>query len=118
VIQDIENVLGQGLDVGGGITKQLADGTWVAAIAIEAGDVGLYGAGASEGHALEALKAKVKAMGLLCSTAFAEAESRHQVRMKAEDKAMADKFRDILSGLKDDKYGLAVETPKKPDGDN
>lgn len=94
------------LAVGGGMTRQEPDGTWVAAVCVADGDLGLYGAGATEGHALAALEAKIKVLGNNCQAAYAEAESRYRVRKAEEGKARAEKLARLLGGSEDPLEGL------------
>lgn len=71
--------------------------TWVAYVVIES-PLGVYGRGATEGHALAALECKLKALGNMCTAAFAEAESGYKARKAAEGKEMADRLIKALGG--------------------
>lgn len=96
VICDIENIVNHGANVGQGGTEQQQDGTWVAWVVIDNNDLGVYAAGCTERVALKALEVKLRALGNICTAAFAEAESRDKVRAMAESQSITDKLESLL----------------------
>jgi hypothetical protein len=117
MITDLEIAIHKTGDTGQGGTEEQPDGTWLAWVFLDTDDAGLYGAGASERHALKALESKLKALGGIMASAYAEAESRQRVRADAEAAAFAKKLEGLLEGL-GGLEGLDEPTPKKPQGDN
>ncbi len=115
---DLEEVLGHGVSVGEGGAQEQEDGTWLAWAALCEGDEGMYGRGASEGHAIEALSAKLKALGGVMAAAFAEAESRHRMQKSKDNALLADKLEGLLKDLMEDRNETIVAPKKKPEGDN
>ena len=118
MFSDMESVLGHPTNLGTGGSREQPDGTWLAWVTIDEGDLGLYGAGATEYHAIQALQCKLKSLGNTCSAAFAEAESRYQVRRKAESLEMSRKLEELADKImRSDRDAFPDIKPKK-EGDN
>jgi hypothetical protein len=109
MMHDLEGAIGKQGEVGTGGTEQQPDGTWLAWVVVLPADYGLYAAGATENHALQALEAKLLAIGKIMSAGYAEAECRLRVRKRAEESEALAK----LTGSLADLLGPAT---KKPEG--
>jgi hypothetical protein len=102
------NIIPASYAAGTGAVRQEPDGTWTAWVVITA-DLGLYGRGTSEGAALGALEAKIKGIGLICTTGFAEAEATYRLRRDAEQKKEADAIREMVK----EAFGVPNKDPLK-----
>jgi hypothetical protein len=119
MIIDLEEAIGKVGAAGCGSVEQQEDGTWLAFVFVDDGDQGFYALGATEGHALQALEAKCKALGGLLSAAYAEAECRYRARKQAEERKMMTDLLDSLKGEgRPSPFDLPADKKAKPEGGN